>query len=357
MYESFFGLTAKPFSLVPDPRFLFLSRTHRKALRHLDYGLREGAGFILLTGEVGSGKTTIVKDFIRRLDRTAVLAMIFNTCVGGDQLLAAINEEFGLDIKGCDKLDLQRDLNDFLIAQYAAGIRPILIIDEAQNLPPEALEEIRLLSNLEAADSKLLQIVLIGQPELQETLDQHSLRQLRQRIGVSCHLGALSAEEIADYVFYRLEKAGNRQAVTFEDGAFDIIHRYSGGIPRLVNRICDFLLLAAFGEEIRHLPLDLVREVAEECGEALAGPRQSAGEQPEIDLAGRMARLEEDFARFLSGELEKERIFERLALFENVLKKMHRKQQAQFEFLEEGLNKVAAKIEELEKVRGLSVVK
>lgn len=357
MYELFFGLTAKPFSLVPDPRFLFLSKTHQKALRHLDYGLREEAGFILLTGEVGSGKTTIVKDFINRLDRSTVLAMIFNTRIGGDQLLAAINEEFGLDIRGCDKLSLQRDLNDFLIAQYATGTRPILIIDEAQNLPAESLEEIRLLSNLEARDNKLLQIILIGQPELQETLDQYDMRQLRQRIGISCHLCPLAPDEIEDYIFYRLGQAGNGEAVTFEEGAFDIIHRYSGGIPRLVNRICDFLLLSAFCEEIRHLSLDLVREVAEECGEEMVPPSKRVGSRPQGDLAGRMARLEEDFDRFLSGELEKERIFERLALFENVLKKMVNKQQSQFAAFEESLEKIVARLESVEKNKGLTVVK
>jgi putative secretion ATPase (PEP-CTERM system associated) len=358
MYESFFGLTAKPFSLVPDPRFLFLSRTHQKALRYLDYGLREEAGFILLTGEVGSGKTTIVKNFISRLDGSTVLAMIFNTCIGGDQLLAAINEEFGLDIRGCDKLTLQRDLNDFLIAQYAMGVRPILIIDEAQNLPAESLEEIRLLSNLEARDNKLLQIILIGQPELKETLDQHHMRQLRQRIGVSCHLSPLSPEEIEDYIFYRLGQAGNREAVTFEEGAFEIIHRYSGGIPRLVNRICDFLLLSAFCEEKRHFPLDLVSEVAAEAGDVAAADSIRSGGASELSsLEERLKCLEDDVTRFLSGNLEKERIFERLSLIEKALKRSHCKQHEQFNSLEERLSRLEVKVEDLQKGRGLSVVK
>jgi putative secretion ATPase (PEP-CTERM system associated) len=356
MYELFFNLTAKPFSLVPDPRFLFMSRTHRKAMRYLDYGLREGTGFILLTGEVGSGKTTIVKDFIARLDQTTVLAMIFNTSLNGDQLLAAVNEEFGLETAGRDRLALQRELNDFLISQYAAGVRPILIIDEAQNLPAESLEAVRLLSNLEARDSKLLQIVLIGQPELQETLDQYSMRQLRQRIGISCHLSALAPEEIEDYILYRLEQAGNREAVTFENGAFETIYAYSGGIPRLVNRICDFLLLTAFGEETRYLSLDLVSEVAAEAGEA--APAENPGNRaPAVSIEERLAGLEEDFTRFLSGTLEKERIIERLVLLESVLKKVHRKQQTQFDAIEESLTKVVAQIEELSKGRGLSVVK
>ncbi len=354
MYENFFGLTAKPFSLVPDPRFLFLSKTHKKALCHLDYGLREGAGFILLTGEVGSGKTTIVKDLIRRLDQSTILAMIFNTSINGDQLLAAVNEEFGLEVAGRDKMALQRELNDFLIAQYAAGIRPILIIDEAQNLPPESLEQVRMLSNLEARDTKLLQIVLIGQPELQETLDQHCLRQLRQRIGISCHLSVLTAEEVGEYIGYRLEKAGNRQAVNFAEGSFEVIHHYSGGIPRLINRICDYLLLVASGEETRDLSLDLVTEVAIEVGDrtAMAGSNGDKSPQsPEIEA--RLDRMEEDIIRYLSGALEKERIFERLTLFENVLKRIHKKQRLQGELLEE----FSARLEQLEKQRGISLVK
>jgi general secretion pathway protein A len=358
MYELFFNLAAKPFSLVPDPRFLFLSKTHRKALHYLDYGLRVGTGFILLTGEVGSGKTTIVKDFIRRLDHSTALAMIFNTRLDGNQLLAAINEEFGLDVEGKDRLTLQREFNDFLIAQYSDGIRPILIVDEAQNLQPEALEEIRLLSNLETGDTKLLQVVLIGQPELQEALDRHNLRQLRQRIGISCHLGPLLANEIEDYIFYRLEKAGNRQAVRFEQGSFEVIHRYSGGIPRLVNRICDFLMLTAFGEEIRHLPLDLVREIAAEAGDATIVESNNGEAVPEpSNFEARLNCLEKDFTRFLSGDMEKERIFERLTILEKALKRLHRKQQEQADGLEERLKRIEEKIDELQKGRGLSIVK
>ncbi len=349
MYESYFGLTAKPFSLVPDPRFLFLSATHKKALRYLQYGLQEGAGFILLTGEVGSGKTTILKDFVSRLAGDTVLAMVFNTSLSGDQLLAAVNEEFGLDIHGRDKMALQRDLNDFLIQKYGDSIRPILIIDEAQNLSAESLEEIRLLSNLETGGSKLLQIILVGQPELQEILDQHRLRQLRQRIAVSCHLSTLALAEIEEYISYRLEKAGNRGAVAFELGSMEVIHRFSGGIPRLVNRICDFLLLAAFGEETCHLSLELVTEVASEAGDATAleGGQKSVDDLPGEAAEIRLAQLEVDFARMLSGDLEKERIFEKLTLFENVLKKMIKKQQFQFDMLEEGLTKVTTQLAEL----------
>jgi len=359
MYESYFGLTAKPFSLVPDPKFLYLSKTHKKALHYLQYGLQEGAGFILLTGEVGSGKTTILKDFVQRLAGDTVLAKVFNTSLSGEQLLAAVNEEFGLATEGRDKLALQRALNDFLIQQYADSIRPILIIDEAQNLSPQSLEEVRLLSNLETGGTKLLQIILVGQPELQDVLDQHSLRQLRQRIAVRCHLSALGLEEVEEYIGYRLEKAGNREAVTFEAGAMEVIYHYSGGIPRLVNRICDFLLLSAFGEESSHLPLELVVEVAREAGDENAlekGQDCDSGFSAKT-TEERLLQLEDTLERFLSGELEKERIFEKLVLFENVIKKMIKKQQYQFDSLEEKVEKLSARLEELEKKRGISLVK
>jgi len=170
MYTSFFNLHKKPFELVPDPEFIYLSRSHRKAITYLDYGIRERAGFILLTGDVGSGKTTLIRDLLSKKYEQVVLAKIFNTRVSSEQMLAMINEDFGLSVTSKDKISLLRDLNDFLLEQYAAGNHPILIIDEAQNLSADLLEEVRMLSNLESASRKLLQIVLVGQPELRETL-------------------------------------------------------------------------------------------------------------------------------------------------------------------------------------------
>ena len=166
MYESFFQLRKKPFELVPDPDFIYLSRSHKKALTYLDYGIRERAGFILLTGDVGSGKTTLIRDLLNKKYERVVLCKVFNTRVSSEQLLSMINDDFGLPVAGRDKVSLMRDLNDFLLEQYAAGKQPILIIDEAQNLAADLLEEIRMLSNLESAHQKLLQIVLVGQPEL-----------------------------------------------------------------------------------------------------------------------------------------------------------------------------------------------
>jgi putative secretion ATPase (PEP-CTERM system associated) len=261
MYESFFNLNSKPFDLLPDPRFIYLSRSYKKAMTYLNYGIRERSGFILLTGEVGSGKTTLIRDLLDKSYEHVVLSKIFNTRVTSEQLLSMINDDFGLDVQGKDKITMIRDLNVFLIDQYAAGNQPILIIDEAQNLSSDLLEEVRMLSNLEASSSKLMQIILVGQPELRTILAAPELRQLRQRININCHLQALSREEVEQYIGHRLEIAGNATAVHFEPESLDAIFRYSRGIPRLINIICDFLMFLAFAEETTILTVDMVSDV------------------------------------------------------------------------------------------------
>jgi len=261
MYRSFFNFSCKPFELVPNPEFMFLSKTHKKAITYLDYGIRERVGFVLLTGEVGSGKTTIIRDLINKNLDNVVLAKVFNTNVNSEQLLAMINDDFNLPVQGKDKISLLRDLNDFLVEQYAKGTQPLLIIDEAQNLSPEALEEIRMLSNLESSASKLLQIILVGQPELRNQLARPELRQLRQRISIQCHLQPLSRQEVEEYILHRLDVAGNRAALHFTPAAFDVIDKYSCGIPRLINIICDFLLLAAYAEGIQDINDEMISEI------------------------------------------------------------------------------------------------
>jgi general secretion pathway protein A len=264
MYESYFNLRAKPFELLPNPAFIFLSKSHKRAITYLDYGIRSRAGFILLTGDVGTGKTTIIRNLIDKHYERVVLAKIFNTKVTTDQLLAMVNDEFGLPVQGKDKVSLLRQLNDFLVDQYAQGNRPILIIDEAQNLTAELLEEIRLLSNLETAESKLMQIILVGQPELRRTLAEPALLQLRQRISICCHLQPLSRDESEQYIYHRLAVAGNREAVRFAPAALDMVYSYSRGVPRLINVLCDFLLLSAFAEETTVIDQDMAREVVGE---------------------------------------------------------------------------------------------
>lgn len=307
MYTEFFGLSAKPFELVPNPRFLYPSQVHQKVLNHLQYGLAEGVGFILFTGEVGSGKTTILRDLIRTVKSTAPVSVIFNTRIDGLQLLAMINEDFGLETVGKDKQGLLRDLNDFLIESLGLGMRPIIIIDEAQNLTAEALEEVRLLSNLESDSAKLVQVVLVGQPELREMIAAPALLQLRQRIVVKCHLNPLGREELEKYILHRLEVAGHDGSIRFEPEVFDSIYQFSNGVPRLINLLCDYLLLAAFTEESRLLTAVMCREVAHELAWDLPGesPTADAGseDKPAADRSNKLVK--ELFGRFdaIQGQL------------------------------------------------------
>lgn len=261
MYESFFNLKQKPFDLLPNPDFLFMSSAHKRAMSYLDYGIKERAGFILLTGEVGSGKTTIIRNLIRKNLDNVLLSKVFNTRVDSEQLLAMINDDFGLPVQNKDKITLLRELNAFLIDQFLQGRQPVLIIDEAQNLGYELLEEVRMLSNLETDDAKLLQIILVGQPELRRTLASPDLVQLRQRISISCHIQPLSPNETEQYILHRLETAGDRNAVRFSQETINIIYTYSRGVPRLINIICDFVLLAAYAEEKTDIDVAMVQEI------------------------------------------------------------------------------------------------
>jgi len=264
MYENFFGLKKRPFELAPNPDFLFPGAAHKRALTYLNYGVKEKTGFIMLTGEVGSGKTTVIRDFVDRLDRRVTVAKVFNTKVNFEQLIAMINDDFGLDCTGKDKVALLKDLYHFLIAEHGKERSPVLIIDEAQNLAPTVLEEVRMLSNLETNDAKLIQIVLVGQPELAALLSLDELRQLRQRISIVCRLSPLTRGECEEYIYHRLAVAGNREAVQLSSEALDGIYAYSNGIPRLVNVLCNFLLLTAFAEGTRTISREMVSDITAE---------------------------------------------------------------------------------------------
>jgi general secretion pathway protein A len=262
MYTSFFGFTCKPFQLTPDPEFLFMSKVHKRAWTYLNYGISsDTGGFILVTGEVGTGKTTTIRSIMEVLKKDIVYSRVNNTRVTSDELMAMINDDFNLDIGGKSKTQMLRDLTDILIEQYRKGIKSILIIDEAQNLAPDLLEEIRLLSNLETAKTKLLQIVLVGQPELRRVLGQPELRSLRQRINISCNIRPLTMSETSGYIYHRLEVAGNREAVFFDAGCVDLIHDFARGVPRLINIACDFLLLSAFVDRAKIISFDMASEV------------------------------------------------------------------------------------------------
>ncbi len=254
MYCDFYGFREKPFSITPNPRFIFLSKKHREALAHLQYGIDTYAGFIELTGEVGTGKTTLLRTFLNRLDEGSHrTALIFNPCISSLELLRSINREYGIPHGSLSKAELLEELNSFLLAQRAAGRKVVLVIDEAQNLAPDVLEQIRLISNLETETDKLLQIVLAGQPELLDLLARSELRQLNQRITVRYHLLPLDFEDMATYIEHRMELAGRWRAAIFAKGALKRIFRFSGGVPRLINIACDRALLVGFTEDQREI--------------------------------------------------------------------------------------------------------
>jgi general secretion pathway protein A len=249
VYLEYYGLKEAPFDITPNPRFLFYSAKHREAFNHLLYGIRERKGFVQLTGEVGAGKTTLCRAMLEQLDGHFSTALILNPVLSAGQLMKAIAMEFGLEVKGLDHLETIAAINDFLLKQVEKGKDSVLIIDEAQDLTDELLEQVRLLSNLETDNCKLLQIVMLGQPELRDRLNNHRLRQLRQRITIRYHLEPLNRFEVNQYIQHRLEISGARGVPYFSRPALWRVHRYSRGIPRLVNAVCDKALLAGFVQQ------------------------------------------------------------------------------------------------------------
>ncbi len=258
MYLEFYGLRHAPFDITPNPRFLFHSTKHREAFNHLLYGIRERKGFVQLTGEVGAGKTTLCRALLEQLDGHFSTALILNPVLNGDELMKAIATEFGLEVKGRDRLETLATISDFLLRQTLAGKETVLIVDEAQNLTEELLEQVRLISNIETDDRKLLQIVLLGQPELRERLNSHKLRQLRQRITVRYHLNPLTRTEVGQYIQHRLALAGSKGTPGFTGPAIWRVYRYSKGIPRLINAVCDKALLAGYVERSQHINYRMV---------------------------------------------------------------------------------------------------
>jgi general secretion pathway protein A len=266
MYTRFFGLSEKPFAITPDPRFLYLSERHAEALAHLLYGINESGGFIQLTGEVGTGKTTVVRTLLSRVPHHADVAVILNPRVTPVEFLLTICEELGLDIADADRDSVKQmvdALNRRLLGAHAEGRRIIVLVDEAQNLSIDVLEQVRLLTNLETPTQKLLQIILIGQPELRELLDRTDLRQLAQRITGRYHLKPLSREETKGYVRHRLRVAGATEEI-FTPAALREVHRLSQGIPRVINVACDRAMLGAYTRETRKITPTLVRAAAGE---------------------------------------------------------------------------------------------
>ena len=264
MYEDFYGLKALPFNITPDPRYLYFSNGHREAFEHIVFGITQKKGFVQITGEVGAGKSTICRAVLEELDDDTATALILNPVMTGIQLLRSVLREFDLDDRGNDRVKLTDRLNTFLLEQAEADREVVLLIDEAQDMSPDLLEQVRLLSNLETDDRKLLQIILVGQPELRTMLASDELRQLSQRITVRYHLEPIRRDEIKAYVLHRLQVAGSNGRPSFTPAAYRAIHRHSRGVPRLINAVCDKALLVGYVEGRDHLGYWQVRRAVKE---------------------------------------------------------------------------------------------
>ena len=270
MYLDYYNLREQPFSITPDPRFLFFSQKHQEAFNHLLFGIHQRKGFIELTGEVEAGKTTICRKLLEELGDNYKTALILNPCLNMDQLLQTICMELDLTVYNFDRVFYMQSLNRFVLEQANAGNDIVVIIDEAQDLSDELLEQVRLLSNLETDHQKLMQIVLMGQPELRDKLAQPNLRQLRQRITVRYHLGPLSLSETAYYIHHRLSLAGANGRPRFDEAAVKLVYQYARGIPRLVNAVCDKALLAGFVLQTDTLNKKVLKLAIEELDGVLA---------------------------------------------------------------------------------------
>jgi len=265
MYCQFYGLKEKPFNVTSDPSFFFYSQKHKEALSHLLYGVTQRKGIIAITGEIGTGKTTLCRFFLNQLGSNVKTAFILNPYFSEMQLLEAIIKDFGINIKSKSRLSFIWELNDFLLNESGRGNNVVLIIDEAQNLKPSQLEQVRLLSNLETEKDKLIQIILVGQPELNRRLNLYELRQLQQRIMVRYHVTPLEKEDVKNYIIHRLKIAGcTDNDINFTEEAFQVISDFSGGTPRLINIICDRALLAGFVNETKTIGENILKKCIEE---------------------------------------------------------------------------------------------
>jgi general secretion pathway protein A len=271
MYCKYYGLRERPFNVTSDPAFFYLSAKHKEALAHLHYGVSQRKGIIVLTGEIGTGKTTICRFFINQLEKNVKTALILNPHFSEIQLLEAIVRDFGINTASKSRLGLIKELNRFLLNESACGNNVVLIVDEAQNLRPSVLEQIRLLSNLETEKDKLLQVVLVGQPELNTRLNLYELRQLRQRVMVRYHILPLENNEIRHYIEHRLNVAGMTTSVEFSEESIKAIQEFSCGTPRLINMICDRALLAGFTSETRNIDKNILNKCLEELNSYAVG--------------------------------------------------------------------------------------
>lgn len=276
MYEAFYGLSSKPFQLSPDPNFYFGSKQHRRAKAYLDYGVLRNDGFIVITGEIGAGKTTLLRGLLDSLNRSnVVIGNVVTTQLDAEDTLRMVGAAFGVRVKDLPKSELLMTLEAFFVNQTTQGKRCLLIVDEAQNLTPRAVEELRMLSNFQFVNQSLLQTFLVGQPEFRGILQRPEMEQFRQRVAATCHIGPLDEDETQRYIEHRLKCAGSTGKPTFDHDAFPAIHKASNGIPRRINRLCDRLLLLGFMQGRTHLTLADVQEVLRDIAQESDVPKPS----------------------------------------------------------------------------------
>ncbi len=352
MYESYYGLSNKPFQLNPDPSFYFGSKQHRRATAYLEYGMHQNEGFIVITGEVGAGKTTIVRGLLDSLDQSKVVAAhLVSTQLDADDTLRLVAAAFGVRTKDISKSDILMALEAFLVTITGKGKRCLLIVDEAQNLTPRAVEELRMLSNFQFGNHALLQSFLVGQPEFREILQSPHMQQLRQRVIASCHIGPLDEEETQGYIEHRLKCAGSKGKPGFDQKAFEAVHKASGGIPRRINGLCDRLLLFGFLGGKTSFTAEDVMEVAREIYEETGAPLIPTGgrREPAVAVASAalpvsmdvdLSRLEidlaaaEEAANALAG-LRKGHVSERITRLEQSLLRLERLNSATLALLQQ----------------------
>ena len=322
MYEAFYGLSAKPFQLNPDPSFYFASKQHRRAKAYLEYGVSRNEGFIVITGEIGAGKTMVLRSLIQGLNGSNVITgHLVTTQLGAEDTLRMVGAAFGFRVKDVPKSELLITLEAFLISQTSKGKRCLLIVDEAQNLTPRAVEELRMLSNFQFGNQALLQSFLVGQPEFREILQQPEMEQFRQRVAATCHIGPLDAEETRGYIEHRLKCAGAKGKPSFEPDVFDGIHKATGGIPRRINSVCDRLLLTGFLGGRTLITVADVAEVVRELEQENAVPagraamRYAVASAANPDMPGGMAGalLDVDLGAVQMGAQELDALSQQIA--------------------------------------------
>jgi putative secretion ATPase (PEP-CTERM system associated) len=323
MYEKFYDLRERPFALSPDPSYLYHSRAHGETLSYIRYGIEGHAAFVVITGEVGSGKTTLLQTALRSLDQQTSVSRLMSTMLDAQELLEAVMLDFGLDPPpGASKPRLLRELAGFLVNQRTAGHLALLVIDEAQNLTLSALEEVRMLSNFETERSKLMQIVLVGQPSLRDTLARPELEQLRQRITVSYHLRALDQVETIGYIHHRLARAAAGVPLEFPVDVAELVYRHSRGVPRTINVICDAVLMYGYGEDRRQITVDLAgRAIADLIDNRVLSPltdvqTPAVGATPDSDLLAREIRVQQRERQLVEQQRVLDEQYRRLAASE-----------------------------------------